>query len=97
MTNTETLGKGIATDPEFERVISELKQAREEATNFLRYNGIELTFDKWVTAKKYCELFGIEDTQVVTNWIKRGIIPPQNVRVIEELNNLRLIKAVKYK
>lgn len=31
---------------------------------------------------------------VVSNWIRWGIIPPENILHIPELNDLRLIKAV---
>lgn len=33
---------------------------------------------------------------VVSNWIKRGIIPPENILEFPELNDIRLIKAVPY-
>ncbi len=31
------------------------------------------------------------------NWIRRGIVPAENIRVVDELNGLKLIKAVKYR
>ena len=60
-------------------------------------DGNAIDLGKWVTIKKYCNLFGIKDTQVVSNWIKRGVIPPENVQEIEELNGLKLIRAIDYK
>ncbi len=72
------------------------KETMQETVNFLRHNGVELAFDKWVTIAKYAEIYDTS-TQVVTNWISRGIVPAENIRVVEELNDLRLIKAVKYK
>ncbi|GAB3513191.1 BTB/POZ domain-containing protein [Emticicia fontis] len=68
----------------------------DEAKNYLLLKGEPVELDKWLTIKRYCEHFGINDTQVVTNWIRRGIIPPENVKEVEELNGLRLIKAIPY-
>lgn len=39
-------------------------------------------------------VFGIKDTHIVSNWIRRGIIPPENIQVMEELNDLKLTRAV---
>lgn len=47
----------------------------------------------WVTLTRYVELFNIKGVNVLTNWIKRQIIPPSDIIMIPELNNLRLIKA----
>ncbi|MFD2523091.1 hypothetical protein [Emticicia soli] len=78
----------------------ELKEGRDlinQVKDFLMLKGEAVILDEWLTVKRYCERFGIKDTQVVTNWIKRGIIPPENVKEVEELNGLRLIKAVPYR
>lgn len=72
------------------------EKLREKAIALLAENGIELKLSDWLTIKRYCERFGIKSESVVTNWIRRGVIPPENIRVIEELNGLRLIKAVPY-
>lgn len=77
--------------------IAESKAAREEAMNFLILQGKCIDLADWVTAKEYAERFGLSSTNVVTNWIRRGIIPPENVRVVGAFNNLRLIKAIAYK
>lgn len=68
-----------------------------EAKALLLENGQTLDFEEWVTIKKYATLFNIPNTQIVTNWIARGIIPSENIKVIKDLNNLRLIKAIPYK
>jgi len=52
--------------------------------------------NEWVTITEYCNRFGIANTQTVTYWIQRGIIPKENVVTIEEYNNIRLIKAIPY-
>ncbi len=84
------------TNKEFRELMDESRQLREQALNVLKKDGKEYNLSEWMTVKRYCERFGIPNTQTVTNWIKRGIIPPENVIEIEELNNVRLIKAVPY-
>jgi hypothetical protein len=68
-----------------------------EVKDFIRLGGLDYDLEEWVTIKSYCEKFEIDNTQVISNWIKRGIVPPENVKEIEELNGLKLIKAVPYK
>ncbi len=50
----------------------------------------------WLTIKRYSERYNVS-THVVTNWIKRGIIPSDCVLYLPELNGLRLVKNQKYK
>ncbi len=82
---------------EVRKAVAESRAAREEAVNFLVLRGESINLADWVTAREYAERFGLSSTNVVTNWIRRGIIPPENVRIIEAFNNLRLIKAIAYK
>ena len=77
--------------------LASAKEAQEEAISLLTSMGETIDLADWVTAKEYAKRFGLESTNVVTNWIRRGIIPPENVRVFERFNNIRLIKAVAYK
>ena len=58
----------------------------------------EFTIDlnEWITMKEYTKRFQLSSTNVVSNWIKRGLVPPSNIRTLPMLNNLKLIKAVKY-
>ena len=84
-------GKTIEED------LRETDKLIQKAKDFLMLNGEEVVLDEWLTIKRYCQRFGISDTQVVTNWIRRGIIPPENIKEVEELNGLKLIKAVPYK
>lgn len=82
----------------------ELKQAETvlaETLAFLQKNGVKLpdslidTSD-WLTVKRYAEKYGVS-TNVVSNWVSRGIIPANSTRVVPELNNLRLIQDKIYK
>lgn len=60
-------------------------------------NGISIDMSEWLTLKRYAQRYGLASTNVVTNWISRGIIPAENVMDVPELNNLRLVKNMPYK
>ncbi len=87
----------MVTEQTIEQDLQKGRNLINQVKDFLMLNGEAVILDEWLTVKRYCQRFGIKDTQVVTNWIKRGIIPPENVREVEELNGLRLIKAVPYR
>ncbi|AYQ31399.1 hypothetical protein [Runella sp. SP2] len=72
------------------------REARQSAIALLMSEGETIELSDWVTIKEYAKRFNLESTNVVSNWIKRGIIPAENVREIPELNNIKLIKAVPY-
>lgn len=72
------------------------RKSLEEAQNYLSKNGVKYELHDWITIAEYCKRFDIPNTQTVSNWIKRGIIPKENMVVIEEYNNIRLIKAIPY-
>jgi len=77
-------------------LLNESRSLIAKAENYLSKNGEKYKLHDWVTIKEYCKRFDIKNTQVVTNWIKRGIVPKENIILIEEYNNIRLIKAVPY-
>lgn len=79
-----------------QELMADTDKVIQDAQAYLISQGEVVDLAKWVTIKKYCEMFDIKNTETVTNWIGRGIIPAENVRTIEELNNIRLIKAVPY-
>lgn len=78
-------------------LLSRADETIREARQILDQNGVTYNLGEWLTVKRYCEKFGIANTQTVTNWIARGIVPPENVVVLTELNDLRLIKAIEYR
>ncbi|WP_428668070.1 helix-turn-helix domain-containing protein [Runella sp.] len=80
----------------FKEIMARADETIKEAKAILDQNGVVYNLGEWLTVKRYCDRFGIPNTQTVTNWIARGIIPPENVVEIAELNNIRLIKAIKY-
>lgn len=59
--------------------------------NLLKYNGINYDLSEWITISKYAEFKKVK-VNTVCNWIKRGKIDKDNIVVIEEFNNLTLIR-----
>lgn len=68
----------------------------QRATSFLEQNGTKFPLADWLTPAEYVKRFGLKSTNVVSNWIRRGLIPPENILHVPELNDIRLIKAVPY-
>jgi hypothetical protein len=87
----------VAEQTYLEELLANGEELLANGEDFLKIRGVEYSFAEWLTPVKYCEKFNIENVAVITNWINRGKIPPENIRVIEELNNLKLIKAILYK
>ena len=77
-------------------LLSDSEMILAEANSYLTQKGNILDLNEWLTLKNYATRFGLSNTNVVSNWIKRGLVPNENVMVVPELNNLKLIKAVKY-
>lgn len=75
-----------------------LKQKVELVTNDpeVKYKGITYAFPEWITIVNYCKLHSIKNPQTVSNWVSRGIISSQNVVIIKELNDLKLIRNLNY-
>lgn len=81
----------------------ELQRAEAELSAKIAYiqsRGIKLPdalldMSEWLTIKRYAERHG-QTTQVVTNWMARGIIPADCIRTVSELNDLRLVKDQPY-
>jgi len=87
------------TETKPEQLDELLRDAREtltKAQNYLSKDGKIYELHDWVTVAEYCRRFNIPNTQTVSNWIKRGVIPAEDTVVIEEYNNIRLIKALPY-
>jgi hypothetical protein len=72
-------------------------KALAQAEQYLMHNGKQFPLADWLTPKEYARRFNVRSTQVITNWISRGIIPKENTVTIQELNNLTLVKAVPYR
>ena len=68
----------------------------EQKDVILEVNGVKYPLNEWVTLNDYIKRFDLKSTMVVNNWIKRGVVPAENVISVGRLNNLKLIKAVPY-
>ncbi len=68
----------------------------QQGRDYLVQQGKVVDLTKWVTIRKYCDLYGIKNTETVSNWIRRGIVPQEDTMVIEEFNNIRMIRAKEY-
>lgn len=79
-----------------EMLIKESKNLLAQIDSVLATPDYTINLNEWVTMKEYSKRFNLSTTNVVTNWIKRGIIPQENIRTVPMLNGLKLIKAVKY-
>lgn len=88
--NTETKEKTLS------ELLADTDKLISEAQSMLRQNGQDYDLGTWVTIAEYVKRFNVKSTNVVSNWINRGIIPADHIIIIPELNNIRLIKAVPY-
>ncbi len=85
------------TKPNISELLKETHELIGKAKAFLVSEGKVVDFDKFLTIKKYCQKYGIKDESLVTNWIRRGIIPVDDIHVFQELNGLRMIRDKIYK
>ncbi|TLV03536.1 helix-turn-helix domain-containing protein [Dyadobacter luticola] len=83
-------------EDDLKNLLSDAREALSNAQNYLSKDGKKYELHDWITIAEYCKRFNIPNTQTVSNWIKRGVIPEENMVVIEECNNIRLIKAIPY-
>ena len=75
-----------------------LKQKVELVANDpeVKYKGVTYAFPEWTTIVNYCKLHGIKNPQTVSNWVNRGVVSAHNVVIIKELNDLKLIRNLRY-
>ena len=88
--------KQTASADRFQELMAETDTIIQEATAFLQQNGTQFPLTDWLTPAEYAKRFGLKSTNVVSNWIRRGVIPAENILHVPELNDIRLIKAVPY-
>lgn len=72
------------------------KKASDKSIALAVANGLVLDLSTWLTIKRYAEKYHIS-TELVSTWIKRGIIPGGCWQQLPELNNLKLVKDQVYK
>lgn len=79
---------------EYDNIMAQFVESKQIS---ITVDNKEYSLNDWVTIQNYCKMFDIESTSVVTNWIKRGKIPSENILDLKELNNIRLVRAVSYR
>jgi hypothetical protein len=87
----------IIKKPTIKELLIETEKLVNKAKNFLYSQGKVVELDKYLTIKNYCIKYNIKDESVVTNWIRRGIIKPEDIHIFSELNGLRMVKDKEYK
>lgn len=81
---------------DFDRELTEAQNESTQSLKLLRENGFVVDTTEWLTIKRYAERYSLT-TQVVTNWMARGIIPADCTITLPELNDLRLVKNQPYR
>ncbi len=86
----------VAGNVNFDKELRDIQQQTNNSINYIQSLGLKLPdgvldMAEWMTIKHYAEQHGLT-TQVVTNWITRGVIPADCVKDVPELNDLRLVK-----
>lgn len=68
----------------------------KEASEYLLQQGRSIDMTEWVRIDEYCRRFGIKNTETVMQWIEQGIVPKDDTTLVEEYNNVRMLKAKPY-
>ncbi len=79
-----------------EMLMQESNELLAQIDSVLATPDFTINLNEWVTMKEYSKRFNLATTNVVTNWIKRGVIPSENIKTLPMLNGLKLIRAIKY-
>jgi hypothetical protein len=60
-------------------------------------NGFEYILTEWLTPKECVKQYNLASISVISNWIKRRIIPKEDIVESKSLNGLKLIRNKVYK
>lgn len=82
-----------ATIEDINIALTELRSLKEAK---LIVGNYEYSLNEWITISDYSRRHNLK-TSRVQNWITRGVIPPDKVVVVPQLNSLKLIKDEVYK
>ena len=73
--------------------LAELKSLKEAK---LVVGNSEYSLNEWITISDYSRRHNLKASRV-QNWITRGVLPPDKVVVVPQLNSLKLVKDEVYK
>ncbi|MDI9872629.1 hypothetical protein [Flectobacillus roseus] len=94
-----------AFEEKSKQALKEVNETKNRAEALLRELDSEVILEKdgkrynlndWITPSEYAKKYDLKTAQIVSNWITRGIVPPQNVLKIAKLN-IQLVKDIRYK
>ena len=96
METTQTLAENRDAQLDFDRDLARFSKESDAAIQLTRDLGMSIDLTEWLSVKRYAERYGLT-TQVVTNWMARGIIPADCTMTLPELNGIRLVKNQHYR
>jgi len=76
--------------------LARFRQQSDASIQLARASGMHVDLTEWLTIKRYAERYDLT-TQVVTNWIARGVVPADCTMTLPELNDLRLVRNQPYR
>ena len=78
-----------------DQLLTEAKALIEDGKNFLLSQGKVLELSEWITISEYAKKHSIS-TQVISQWIIRGVIPEDSYVDIPEIGK-KLVRDIIYK
>ena len=75
----------------YQELIAQSDELIQQAKSLLEEDGTTYPLANWVTPAAYAKRFGLTSTNVVGDWIRRGVIPAENIIHLPELDDIQLI------
>ncbi len=88
MTTTEKI--------DFDAELLAMQKQGEASLKIMMQHGFVLDTSEWLTIARYARKYDIS-TNVVSNWIARGVIPADCVEELPVLNNMKMVKDQPYR
>lgn len=82
----------------FERLTSLLhNQTAQLSADYVQQDGICYDLSQWITFSEYAQQYGLQSTNIINNWVSRGVVPKDCLIKLRQLNGLKLIRNQPYK
>ena len=83
----------------FTRLTDLLQNSQQQPStgNHIIQEGKTYDLSQWATFSQYAQTYGLKSTNIISNWITRGIVPPDCIVDLPHLNGLKLIRCQPYK